>query len=132
LRFLLRHALTLEGGLGLRKGGPLLLELSLRLLARTPLLLELLPHLGKRGDLLRQADPQPLNLLGFLLSLTLPGPRPLEGCAILLELGSSGSKLRLELRPAARSSRACDASSRSRSADVTFSIAEASSATWAP
>jgi hypothetical protein len=39
--------LVLEGGLGLSKGGPLLLELSLRLLARPSLLPELLLHHGK-------------------------------------------------------------------------------------
>jgi hypothetical protein len=35
---------VLDGGLGLVKGSPLMLELSLRLLARTPLLLDLLLH----------------------------------------------------------------------------------------
>jgi hypothetical protein len=32
-----------------------------------------------------------LGLLGLLLNLALPGPRPLESCVVLLELGSSRS-----------------------------------------
>jgi hypothetical protein len=44
LHFLSSQAFALEGGLSLLEGGPLLLELSLRLLARTLLLTELLPH----------------------------------------------------------------------------------------
>jgi hypothetical protein len=45
--FLPRHTLMPEGSLGLGKGGPLLLELSIRLLARAPLLPELLLHRGE-------------------------------------------------------------------------------------
>jgi hypothetical protein len=44
LHFLSSQAFALEGGLSLLEGGPLLLELSLCLLARTLLLTELLPH----------------------------------------------------------------------------------------
>jgi hypothetical protein len=44
LRFLPGQAFTLEGGLSLLEGRPLLLELSLCLLARALLLTELLPH----------------------------------------------------------------------------------------
>jgi hypothetical protein len=98
LRFLSRHAFALEGGSGLLKGGSFLLELNLRMLARAPLLPELLLHRDERGNLPRQVDLQLLSLLGFLLSLALPGPHPLESCAVLLELGSSGSKLCLKLR----------------------------------
>jgi hypothetical protein len=47
LRLYPHQMLTLEGGLGLSKGGPLLLELSLRLLACASLLPELLLHRGK-------------------------------------------------------------------------------------
>jgi hypothetical protein len=46
LRFLPGRAFALEGGLGLLEGRPLLLELSIRLLARAFLLTELLPHRG--------------------------------------------------------------------------------------
>jgi hypothetical protein len=98
LRLLPRHVLTLKGGLGLREGGPLLLELSLRMLARAPLLLELLLYHGEQGGLVRQVGTQPLSLLGFLLGLALPRLRPLEGCAVLLELGTSRSELCLPLR----------------------------------
>jgi hypothetical protein len=59
-------------------------------LARGPLLTELLLHCGERDSLVRQGRPQPIGLLGLLLSLTLPGPRPLEGRAVLLEQGVSG------------------------------------------
>jgi hypothetical protein len=86
LRFLPGRALVLEGSLGLLEDGLLLLELSLRLLACALLLAELLPHRNKQGDLIRQISPQPLSLLGFLLSLGLLGPSSLEGGAILLEL----------------------------------------------
>jgi hypothetical protein len=73
------------------------LELSLHPLARALLLPELLLHHGKRGDLLNQVNSQLLSLLGLFLILALPRPRTLEGCAVLLELGSSESKLRLKL-----------------------------------
>jgi hypothetical protein len=95
--FLPRHALALEGGLGLSEGSPLLLELSLRLLACAPLLPKLLLCRDEGGGLVRQACLQLLCLLGLLLRLALPRPRPLEGCAVLLELGSSGSQLPLKL-----------------------------------
>jgi hypothetical protein len=62
LCFLPGRAFTLEGSLGLLEGGLLLLEPSLRLLARALLLKELLPHRSKRGDLVRQVNPQTLDL----------------------------------------------------------------------
>jgi hypothetical protein len=71
-----RQALLLERSPGLGERGPLLLELGLRLLARGSLLTELLIRCGERGSLSRQGCPQPLSLLGLLLSLTLPGPHP--------------------------------------------------------
>jgi hypothetical protein len=89
--------LTLEGSPSLSKGGPLLLELSLRLLARALLLQELPFHRGECGNPVRQVRPQLLGLLGLLLSLALPRPCSLEGCAVLLELGSSRGDLRLPL-----------------------------------
>jgi hypothetical protein len=49
--------LTLEGSSGLGKGGPLLLELGLCLLACDPFLPELLLCRGERGGLVRQAGP---------------------------------------------------------------------------
>jgi hypothetical protein len=97
LRFLSGRAFTLEGDLSLLEGGPLLLKLSLRLLARALLLTELLPHHGKRGGLVCQIGPQPLGLLGILLSLALPRSRPLEGGAVLLELGLRRSEHSLPL-----------------------------------
>jgi hypothetical protein len=56
-RFLPRYALALEGGLGLSEGGPLLLELSLRLPTRALLLPKLLLRRGERGGLIRQVGP---------------------------------------------------------------------------
>jgi hypothetical protein len=97
LRFLPGRALALEGSLGLLEDGLLLLEPSLRLLARALLLEELVPHRSKRGDLIRQISPQPLDLLGFLLGLGLPGPCSLEGGAILLELSLRRGEGRLSL-----------------------------------
>jgi hypothetical protein len=47
LGLLLRQALVLESGPSLSKGSPLLLELSVRLLARVPLPLKLLLHRGE-------------------------------------------------------------------------------------
>jgi hypothetical protein len=91
LLLLSRHAFALESSLGLLEGGPLLLKPSFRLLARALLLLELPLRRRKRGNPVCQVDPQLIGLLGLLLSLTLQGPRPLESCAVLLELGSSRS-----------------------------------------
>jgi hypothetical protein len=54
---------------------------------RVPVLAKLLLHRSERGDLLLQVSPQPLGLLGLLLGLSLPGPCPLEGGAVLLKLG---------------------------------------------
>jgi hypothetical protein len=71
-----RQTFALEGGPSLSKGGTLLLELSLRLTARILLLLKPLLRRGEGGGLVRQAGPQQLNLLGLLLGLALPGPRP--------------------------------------------------------
>jgi hypothetical protein len=65
---------------------------------RGSLLTELLLRRGERGSLARQGRPQPLDLLGLLLGLTLPGPRPLEGRAVLLELGASRGDLGLPRR----------------------------------
>jgi hypothetical protein len=93
-----RQALTLEGDLSLSEGGSLLLKLNARLLARILLPLEPLLRRGEGGGLVSQAGPQQLGLLSFLLSLTLPGSRPLEGGAVLLELSSGGSQLPLEFR----------------------------------
>jgi hypothetical protein len=86
-----RQTLALEGGPSLSKGGLLLLELSLRLMVCILLLLKPLLRRGEGGGLVRQAGPQLLGLLGLLLGLALPGPRPLEGGAVLLDLSSSGS-----------------------------------------
>jgi hypothetical protein len=121
----------------LGEGSPLLLKLGLHLLARGLLLTELLLRRGERGGLVRQGCPQPLGLVGLLLSLTLLGPRPLEGRAILLELGTSRGDLGLPRRrhgarpPAGSSHALCSASSRSTSAVFTLSTAEMSSAAWA-
>jgi hypothetical protein len=49
--------LALEGSPGLDEGGPLLLELSLRLLACDPFLPELLFRRGEGGSLINQAGP---------------------------------------------------------------------------
>jgi hypothetical protein len=45
-----------------------------------------------------KSRPQPLRLLGLLLGLALLGPRPLEGHAVLLELGTGGNNLGLPRR----------------------------------
>jgi hypothetical protein len=88
----------LEGSPSLSEGGSLLLKLSARLLARIFLPLELLLRRGEGGGLVRQAGPQQLSLLSFLLNLALPGPRPLEGGVVLLELSLGGSQLPLGFR----------------------------------
>jgi hypothetical protein len=93
-----RHAFSLEGSSGLLESRLLLLESSFRLLARALLLLELPLCRGERGIPLRQLDSQLLSLLGLLLGLALPRPCSLEGCAVLLELGSSRGDLCLPLR----------------------------------
>jgi hypothetical protein len=51
------HVLALEGGPSFSKCGPLLLELSLRLLARVLLLPKLLLRRGEGGSLVRQDGP---------------------------------------------------------------------------
>jgi hypothetical protein len=132
-----RQALPLERGPGLGESSLLLLEPGLRLLARRPFLTELLLHRDERGSLARQGRPQPLRLLGLFLGLALPGPRPLEGRAVLLELGAGGGDLGPHTaateRPPARSSRALrNASSGSTSAVLNLSTAEAPPAAWAP
>jgi hypothetical protein len=53
MRLLPRHAFALEGGPGLLKGGPLLLEPRFRLLACALLLLKLLLYRDERGNLVR-------------------------------------------------------------------------------
>jgi hypothetical protein len=93
-----RQALALEGGPSLSEGGPLLLKLSVRLLAHVSLLLKLLLRRGERSSLVFQAGPQQLGLLSLLLGLALPGPHPLKGSTFLLELSSGGSQLPLEFR----------------------------------
>jgi hypothetical protein len=98
LRFLPCHAFVLKDGSGLLKGRPFLLETSFHLLACALLLLELLLHRGEQGNTVCQVGPQLLGLFGLLLDLALLRPRPLEGCVVLLELGSSQSELRLPLR----------------------------------
>jgi hypothetical protein len=97
-RLFSRQEFPLECSPGLGKGSPLLLKLGLHLLACGLLLMELLLRRGKRGGLVRQGRPQPLGLLVLLLGLTLPSPRPLEGRAVLLKLGTSGGHLGLPLR----------------------------------
>jgi hypothetical protein len=92
-RLLSRQAFPLECSLGLGKGSPLLMKQGLRLLARGLLL-----RRGKRGGLVCQGGPQPLGLIGLLLGLTLPGPRPLEGRTVLLKLGTSRGHLGHPLR----------------------------------
>jgi hypothetical protein len=96
-RLLPRQVLRLKRSPGLDESGPLLLKLAFRLLACDSLLLELLLRRDDRGGLVDQAGPQLLSLLGPLLGLTLPGPRSLDGCAVLLELGTSRDHLRLPL-----------------------------------
>jgi hypothetical protein len=93
-----RQAFLLERGPGLGEGSPLLLKLSFRLLARSLLLTELLLRRDECGSLVRQGRPQPLGLLGLLLGLTLRSPHPLEGRAVLLELGTSRGDLGLPRR----------------------------------
>jgi hypothetical protein len=97
-RLFSRQVFPLEHSPGFDEGSPLLLKLGLRVLARGLLLTELLLRRGERGGLVRQARPQPLGLLGLLLSLTLPGLRPLEGRTVLLKLGTSRGHLGLPLR----------------------------------
>jgi hypothetical protein len=87
-RLLPRQVFPLERRLGLGESSLLLLESGLRLLVRGPFLTELLLRRGERLDLARQGRPQPLCLLGLFLGLALSGPRPLEGRAVLLELGA--------------------------------------------
>jgi hypothetical protein len=91
-----RQALTLEGGPSLSEGGSLLLKMSAHLLTRILLLLEPLLCRSEGGGLVRQAGPQQLGLLNLLLGQVLPGPRLLEGGAVLLELSSDGSQIPLE------------------------------------
>jgi hypothetical protein len=88
-RLLPRQALPLERSPGFGESSLLSLELGFRLLTRSSLLTELLLRRGERGSLACQGCPQPLGLLGLLLGLTLPGPHPLEGRTVLLELGAS-------------------------------------------
>jgi hypothetical protein len=97
-RLLSRQALLLERSPGLGEGSPLLLKLGFRLLVRGLLLTELLLRHGECGGLVRQGRPQPLGLLGLLPGPTLPGPRALEGRAVLLELGTSRGDLGLPRR----------------------------------
>jgi hypothetical protein len=97
-RLLPRQALPLERGPSLGESSLLLLELGLRLMASGPFLTELLLRRGECGGLARQRRPQPLRLLGLLLGLALPGPRPLKGCAVLLERGAGGDDLGLPRR----------------------------------
>jgi hypothetical protein len=94
LRLLPLHMLTLEGSPSFSKGGLLLLELSLHLLAHALLLLELPLRSGEWGDPVHQVGPQLPSLLGLLLGLALPRPCSLEGCTVLLELGASLSASR--------------------------------------
>jgi hypothetical protein len=120
LRLFPRQMLALEGGQGLDEGGPLLLELGLRLLACDPFLPKLLLRRGERGGLVGQAGPQLLRLLGLLFSLALPSSRSLEGRTVLLELGPNKGYLSLPLRrqdraPARSSCALYSASSRSTS-----------------
>jgi hypothetical protein len=82
------QTLALKGGPSLSKGSPLLLELSVRLLACVPLPLKLLLHRGERGGLVCQAGPQLLGLLGPFLGLALPRSCSLEGSTALFELGT--------------------------------------------
>jgi hypothetical protein len=82
------QTLALKGGPSLSKGSPLLLELSVRLLACVPLPLKLLLRRGERGGLVCQAGPQLLGLLGPFLGLALPRSCSLEGSTALFELGT--------------------------------------------
>jgi hypothetical protein len=115
-RLLPRHALPLERDPCLDESGPLLLKLAFRLLACGSLLPELLLCRGERGSLVRQGRLHPLGLL--------------EGHVAPLELGAGGDDLGLPCcRDGARPSRflraLCNASSRSTSAILTLSTAEA-------
>jgi hypothetical protein len=94
----LHQTLALKGSPSLSKGSPLLLELSLRLVTHILLLLEPLLCRGEGGGLVRKAGPQQLGLLSLLLGLALPGLRPFEGSAVLLELSSGRSQLPLKFR----------------------------------
>jgi hypothetical protein len=71
--------LPLERRPGISEGGPLLLELTLGLLAGGTLLSELLLRCGDRGDLGGEGDLQFFGLFGPLLGL----PLPLLGPALL-------------------------------------------------
>jgi hypothetical protein len=68
-----------------------------RLLTHTPLLAKLLLHRGERRDLLLQVNTQLFGLIGLLLYMSLLGLCPLEGGAVLLELGLCCSKSGLSL-----------------------------------
>jgi hypothetical protein len=98
LGFFPHQTLALEGGPSLSKGGPLLLELSLRLAVRILLLQEPLLRRGEGGSLVCQNGPQLLSLLVLLLGLALPSTCSLEGRAVLLELDTSRGHLCLPLR----------------------------------
>jgi hypothetical protein len=78
LRLFPPQTLTPEGGLGLGEGGPLLLELSLRVLACDLFLPEPIFRRGKRSVLVRKAGPQPLRLLSPIFGLALPTMHSLE------------------------------------------------------
>jgi hypothetical protein len=97
-RLFSRQTFPLERSPSLGEGSPLLLKLDLRLLARGLLLTKLHLRRDKRDGLVRQGCPQPLGFHGLLLGPTLPGPRPLEGRAVLLKLGTSRGHLGLPLR----------------------------------
>jgi hypothetical protein len=77
LRSLESSMLPLERRPGINEGGPLLLELTLGLLAGSMLLPELLLRCDNRGDLSGEGGLQFFGFLGLLLSL----PRPLLGLA---------------------------------------------------
>jgi hypothetical protein len=85
-RLLLRQALPLKRSPGLGESSPLLLKLAYFLLACDSLPPELLLRQDDRGSLVGQAG---LQLLSFL------GPCPLEGRAVLSELGTSRDDLSL-------------------------------------
>jgi hypothetical protein len=83
LRLLPCRALMLECGLSILKCDSLLLVLCLHLCTRATLLLGSVLDPSERCDLLLQGSTQFLDPLRLLLSLGLPGPRPLEGRAVL-------------------------------------------------
>jgi hypothetical protein len=94
--------LPLECRPGIDEGGPLLLELTLGLLAGGTLLPELLLRYDDRGGLGGEGGLQLLGLLGPLLghprpllSLVSPGPRLLELRAVLSVLSPDRDHLRL-------------------------------------